>query len=166
MSMGKKKHLIALFCLIFAAIATPSRVPAQSNLTSEETAFLKSLNGKWPPDADDHSKWGTWCYHVTLRYLNETVKVSYPASVIIKDKERSVLSTKITDAHYDSSAQCLRFTYVHHILDSDDDDDEIDITVSLTIPFQSDVEDMLLVDRTTGFSRSSSVSEEVIYYRR
>lgn len=169
--MEKKTTLIALICLLLAAIIAPTAASAQSDLTPEEITFLKSLNGKWNPNADDSSKWGTWCYHITLRYVNGMIKVSYPASVMIKDKERSVMSTKVANAYYDSSTQYLKITYDHHILDLDDDDEDfrnLDVTVSLSIPFQTDIEDMFVAERTTRYSNVGGwkKSEEVIYYKR
>lgn len=165
---AKSTFCLLLFVLSFWTCIFVAN--AQSNLTPEEVAFLKSLNGKWSPDADDSSKWGTWCYQITLRYVNGNVKVSYPASVMIKDKERSVVSTKVANAYYDSSTQYLKITYVHHILDLDDDDEDfrnLDVTVSLAIPFQSDIEDMFVSGRTTRFSNVGDWenSEEVIYYK-
>lgn len=161
------KQQILSGLLVIVSMLMPCVSIAQT-LSSEETAFLKSLNGKWNRDADYSAKWGTWCYDMTLRYVNGTIKVSYPAEVFIKNNIRSVASTKVTDAVYNPSSQKLDITYKHHILDLDEEDEDcrsLYVNVSLSIPFQTDIEDTILVYSHDRYSNGYSESKEVMYYK-
>ena len=161
------KQQILSSILVVASMLLPSASIAQT-LSSEETAFLKSLNGKWNRDADYSAKWGTWCYDMTLRYVNGSIKVSYPAEVFMKNNTRSLVSTKIADAFYNPDSKELHISYKHHILDLDEEDEDcrsLYVNVSLSIPFQTDIEDTILVYSHDRYSNGYSESKEVMYYK-
>lgn len=158
---------IRIILLIVAIIAGISQISAQSPYTPEEIAFFKSLNGKWNRASDYSAKWGTWCYDITLRYVNGKFKVSY-SDVIIANKERSILATKITDAFYDPADQCLNISYTHHILDTDEIEDKyrnMYVPVSISIPFQPDIDDTILVYSHDKYPTGIQETNEVFYYK-
>lgn len=158
---------ITLLCItLFAVLGCY----AQEKYSEEEIAFFKALNGKWTLTAESSHKWGTWQYDITVRYINGSVKVSYPATILIADKERSQLKSGMTTATYDSSSKCLKISYTTHVLDTDEEEPEyrnIDINVSLSIPLQTDIEDsILLVYSHDVYPPGLRETNEVMYYKR
>lgn len=155
--MEKKTTLIALLCLLLAVIITPTAVTAQSDLTPEESTFLKSLNGKWSPKANDSSEWGSWIRHFTIKCVGEKIKISYPDYIM---NGHGVF--KVGTAYYDTSYKRLRFSYTSKDYDIEGCNT---FDVSISIPFQDDIEDMMLVNYTWTFAGVTNTCEE-IYYKR
>ncbi len=161
------KQQILSGLLVIVSMLLPCVSIAQT-LSPEETAFLKSLNGKWNQDSEAPEKWGVALYDITLRYVNGIVKVSYPAKILISNKKRTILATEVTDGIYDQSSQSVRISYKHHILDTDEEEDRyryMDYKVSLSIPLQSDVDDTLLVYCHDIYPFGDQYSKEVMYYK-
>lgn len=156
---------ITLLCItLFAVLGCY----AQEKYTEEEIAFFKSLNGKWNPSPDYSSKWGTWMYDITLRYINGSVKVSYPATILIADKERSPFESGMATATYDPTSQYLKISYTTHILDTDEEEPKyrnMYYEVSLAIPLQTDIEDALVIYRYDTYPTGLRKTNEVMYYK-
>lgn len=89
-----KHRLFNLFIVIVASIASLS-ASAQSTLTPEETAFLKSLNGKWNDiDGSQIHNWGTHIQDIQFIYVNGNLKLQY-TSKIFTDKGKDSCRTEI-----------------------------------------------------------------------
>lgn len=163
----EKKHIhIALLCLLFAVIIAPSAVSAQSDHTPEETAFLKSLNGKWNNLSDYSKKWGSGVLDITLKYVNGKVKISYSGRIDrLSSSDGFFGFPEVSDARYDSNRKCLNFSYETTRNDMVNDD-KTHWIVHISIPYQ-DVDGSEIVVQLTYTETYSGLhrSEETFYYK-
>lgn len=144
---------------MFLVICLPTKA-VNPQLTEDEKVFLKSLSGKWNPVADYSGNWGDWVMDITIKYVNGILKISYPS--MISDNEN--LGTRVTSASYDRTHEYISFNYSCNRLD---DGDITTITVSITIPYQTDIEDTLILYRKIKFSNSNHHIDdgEIMYYK-
>lgn len=161
-----KHRLFNLFIVIVASIASLS-ASAQSSLTPEETAFLKSLNGKWNPSEESSGRWGHWMYDISFLYVNGKLKLKYTSESITEGNKTSVLETKVKDAYFDQTNQNLIVSYTSSDLDIDNDKSKTySFSIELTIPMQPDIDNAFYAYRTTYIKASGKThGEEVIYYK-
>lgn len=161
-----KHRLFNLFIVIVASIASLS-ASAQSTLTPEETAFLKSLNGKWNPfeESGDH-KWGSWLYDISFLYVNGKLKLKYTSRTLTKGGETSVIGTDVKDTYFDHDNQTLKVSYTYSDLDIDDEESKpYSFSIELTIPMQSDIDNAFYAYRTMYNKYLGTENKEVIYYK-
>jgi len=155
------EHFLQHLTLVIISLL-PCTLHAQ-DLTPDEIAFLKSLSGKWNPSADYSGEWGTWCYDISIKYMNGSLKISYPSYILEKDGSRHAVSNRIVTANYVKSSESISFNYKCVYYDAEPNT----ITVYITIPIQSDIEDSMILYRSTSFSNNGSkVNEgEIMYYK-
>lgn len=143
------------FKLLFAVVALflSQSATAQSDLTPEETAFLKSLNGKW---SRSDAGWGNAMYDISLMYYKDGfVKVGCFHRF---DEEWS--ETKVVDSYYNKLSKTLEISYnVFMTLCTDCEE----VKVEMRISSQNDIDDMMLVNVTRTFAGVTNTYEEIYY---
>lgn len=158
---------IRIILLIVAIIAGITKISAQTSYTPEEIAFFKSLNGKWNPTANHSGKWGSSALDITLKYIGGKVK-AYCFTNLNKlnsaDGFFPVL-TEMKTARYDTQTKQLEFSYDTEHFDITNGDHYI-WNISISIPYQEDIDDMIVLHRTI-IQRDCNFysSEEVIFYK-
>lgn len=146
-----KTTSLKLFFVSVALLLSQS-VTAQSDLTPEEVTFLKSLNGKW---SRSDAGWGDAMYDISLMYIGGKVKVGCFHRF---DEEWS--ETKVVDSYYNKLSKTLEISYnVFMTLGGDCQEAK----VKMRIPFQNDIEDVMLVNVTRTFVGVTNTYEEIYY---
>lgn len=158
---------IRIILLIVAIIAGITKISAQTSYTPEEIAFFKSLNGKWNPKSNYSGNWGSWALDITLKYIGEEVKAYCTTRL---DKLNSAdgfipLRKDMKTGRYDVHTKQIEFSYDTEHFDTINGDHYI-CDISISIPYQEDIDDMIVLHQTiTRRDCNYYSSEDVIYYK-
>lgn len=160
------KNIIVKILLIVAAISFPYKAIAQ-DLTEEETTFLKSLSGKWRACTDCEDTFGSYPLDFTIKYFNGYLKISYSAGASQIDGERFSGAQKTLNAHYDKSTQSVHFNFTHILYNPDWVGEEYFKTKEfINIPFQTDIDDTIVIYSRTDFGDGTDMQEEKMLYKQ
>lgn len=136
-------------------------------LSPEETAFLKSLNGRW---SDQQNSSVETVDDFSIVYFNGALKISRPSEATIYNR-KWLINKATTTARYDKSTNGVGFSYEFRIINSDDakrgDSDFVDnIYMRFFIPYQEGIQNMMIVNYYRKHLDNNWISkEEKIYYK-
>lgn len=153
--------------MAIAIVLLPCTSAAQT-LSPEETAFLKSLSGTWSYSQDYR---GETVDDFSIVYFNGMLKINHAKEATITDKKWYIDKTTST-VGYDKSTNSVSFSYKFRIFNADDarrgDSDFCDdIYISISIPYQEGISDMMVVNYyRKHLDNNWATSEEKIYYKR
>lgn len=155
------KNIIVKILLIIAAFSLPYKAMAQ-DLTEEEKTFLKSLSGKWRACSDCKAPFGYSPLDFTIKYFNGYLKILYPKSVWTGGDEPIVTSNTL-NAYYDKSTGSVNYYCETSLICSDGD--EIKLKYYIAIPFQTDIDDFIIINCRT-IHRTGDFTEEKMLYKQ
>lgn len=159
-----KQNRLTILAMIFGLLLVasgPLASIAQSNLSTEEINFLRSLRGKWSTDPhnDCPEKWGSSPHDLSILFINNILKIEYASDWYSKT---GPINKQIVTAYYSPSEKSVSFTYKVSVLGKSGwENPEI---TTITIPYQEDITDLFIAKKT--FAKGAyKYSKEVIFYK-
>lgn len=162
------KHFLQYILLVLTVMfANRMTMNAQTQLSPEETTFLKSLTGKWSEDSNSD---GSQADDFSILYVNGSLKISHPKEITIGGGRWMVKKGGVT-TNYDKSSRSVSFSFKVRMINTDDikrgdSDFWDDIYIQITIPFQEGIEDMMIVKYyRKHLDINMTFSDEKVYYK-
>ncbi len=163
MKLRKRFWLTIKLLLVLVLVSVPFKSEAEV-LTKDEVAFLKSLSGKWRVCYDCDSPFGSMPIDISIKYFNGSIKISYSKTILTHKDGRTGHLMDIINCSYDSKHRVIYFHFKQNFTDLQNDD-SINLTEYLTIPFQTDVIDTIVVYWKSVLDGEVISSEEIMLYK-